>query len=202
MCDPASPGGLIAVIGKREALQPLLSAEFPAASGCVVFSEKIPLYSDLSIRDNVQQLRMMVSERDPALLEALLKRSGLKKQGWTQPFRKDMTGQKRLFGILAAMLTRPKVLLVYDLLVGMEAKQREAFAQMADCCRDGGGTLVYTAQSIRDVLRLELRQAVWLPGGEGFRRTDTAAIAALCAEQASPEQADDLLDRMEAGEAW
>lgn len=194
-------GGLIAVIGKKEQLQAALSAAFTGKPGCMIFSEKVPFYADLSIRDNVQQLRMMTGERELALFESLLALTGLKKlSGWTHPFRKDMTGQKRLFGIMEAMLTRPDTLLGYDLLAGMEAKQREAFAKMADCYRENGGRLVYTAQSLKDVLRLELSQEIWLRGKDGFIQTDTEAIKAKCAALQAPEEVDELYRRMEAGE--
>lgn len=192
-------GNLTAVIGKKEQLQEKLSAEFSGKTKCSVFSEKVPFYSDLSIQDNVQQLRMMTGERDLALFEELLTLSGLKKQrGWTQPFRKDMTGQIRLFGIFEAMITRPDTLIAYDLLAGMETKQREAFAKMADCYRENGGKMVYTAQKLKDVMQLEVEQAIWLFGKEGFIRTDTAAVTAKCAEVS--EQADELYRRMEGGE--
>lgn len=194
------PGDRIAVIGKANKLQTVLSAEFDANPGCTVFREKIPYYSDLSIRDNAQQLKMMLCERDVALFEELLELSELTREGWTHTFRKDMTGEKKLYGLLAAMITRPNVLLVYDLLSGMKTRQREAFARMAECFYENGCTLVYTSQTLKDVMRLEFAQEIWISGKGGFIKTDTAAVAAKCAELKTPEQIDALYRRMEAGE--
>ena len=164
MRNGQTDGALIAVVGKREALLPLLSAEFPEAA---VFDERTRYYPYLSIRDNVRQLRMMVGEGDAAFLEKLLELSGLSRlSGWTRPFRKDMTGELRLFGILEAMLTRPDTLIGYDLLAGMTAKQRERFAEMAAYYRDSGGRLVYTAQSLKDVQQPELTQELRVLGTE------------------------------------
>lgn len=200
MSSAETPGGLIAVIGKRERLREALSAELAGRREYAVWDEKVRFYPGLRIRDNVRQLRMALPEPAQAGFESLLELSGLKKQGWSRPFRKDMTGQKRLFGLLEAMLTYPEALLVYDLLAGMEAKQREAFAKMADSYRESGGILIYTAQSLKDVMRLEIQQEIWLPGENGFRKTDTEAVSAKCVE--APEDSDALYQRMEAGEAW
>ena len=203
MNNDRKPYGLIAVIGKQETLRPALPAEFAGKQEVTFFSEEIPYYADLSIRDNVQQLRMMTGEKALALFEELLTLSGLQNLSeWKQPFRKDMTGQKRLFGIFEAMITRPDLLLVFDLLAGMEANQREAFAKMADRYRENGGKLVYTAQSLKDVMRLELSQEVWLTGKDGFIRTDTETVNAKCAALAATEDIDEQYRRMEAGETW
>ena len=192
-------GSLVAVIGEWESLRAALSA-LPGKR--TVFSESIPFYPGLSVRDNVRQLRMMLPDGSLERFEALLSRSGLKKEGWTHPFRKDMVGQKRLFGLLEAMLTEPEGLLVCDLLAGMEAKQREAFAGMAALYQSGGGSLIYTSPGLKDVLRLELPQEVWLPGSGGFMKTDAAALRARLGAAETPEEADALMHRMEAGELW
>lgn len=197
MNNGKATGGLVAVIGKKEDLQAALSAEL---AGAAVFSEEIPFYPGLSIQNNVRQLRMMLPEGKQERFEALLQRTELKKDGWTHPFRKDMTGQKRLFGILEAMLTEPETLLVYDLLAGMENKQREAFAKMAESYRESGGRLVYSSKSLKDVLRMEIAQEIWLPASGGFCKTDSDAVKAKLSEAGTPEQTDALLQRMEAGE--
>ena len=85
MNNDKATGGLVAVIGKKEDLQTALSA---ALAGAAVFSGEIPFYPGLRIRDNAQQLRMMLPEGKKERFEALLKLSELKKDGWTHPFRK------------------------------------------------------------------------------------------------------------------
>lgn len=201
MNNSLKPGRLVAVIGKRERLRPALSAEFPAGPGCAVLPEAIPCDPSLSIRDNVQQLRMMAPAEDSALFEALLALTGLEQhRGWKRPFRGDMTAEKKLYAVFAAMLPKPETLLIYDVPAEMNAAQRAAFAQMAERFCGSGSALVYTASDLKSVMQLELRQEIWLPGPDGFRKTDAEAIAESSAMLLTPGERNAYYRELEAGE--
>ena len=201
MKNELKPRRLIAVIGKRERLRPALSAAFPAGPGCVILPEAIPCDLSLSIRDNVRQLRMMIPAEDSARFEALLALTGLPRhRGWKRPFRGDMTGEKKLYAVFAAMLPGPETLLIYDALAEMNAAQRAAFGQMAEQFCGSGSALVYTASDLKSVMQLERKQEIWLPGPDSFRKTDAEAIAESSAMLLTPGERNAYYRELEAGE--
>lgn len=164
-----------ALVGEGAAALALAQAE-PGTEVCR--ETNIPCSPLLSIRQNAAQLRILLEDGRRAWLRELLEASGLKKNGWTRPFRKDQPGQKRLWGILTALLSRPERLLVTDPMVGMTAQDREAFARLLTLGAEHGIEVRFTAARLQDVMRLAVPCRVCFAAGDSWRETDSAALEA------------------------
>lgn len=164
-----------ALVGERAAALALAQAE-PRTEVCR--EKNIPYSSMLSIRQNAAQLRILLDDEKQVWLRELLEASGLKKNGWTRPFRKDQPGQKRLWGILTALLTRPERLLALEPMAGMTAQDREAFARLIVLGAERGTELRFTAARLQDVMRLGIPCRVCFAAGDSWRETDSAALEA------------------------
>ena len=166
---------VITLVGKRAGELALAQAE----PGTEVCREKnVPYSSMLSIRQNAAQLRILLDDGECAWLRELLEASGLKKNGWTKPFRKDQPGQKRLWGILTSLLTRPESLLALDPMVGMTAQDREAFVRLVSLGAERGTEVRFTAARLQDVMRLGIPCRVCFAVGGTWQETDSAALKA------------------------
>ncbi len=154
-------------------------ARAQAEPGTEICREKgVPYSPMLSIRQNAAQLRILLDNEKRAWLRELLEASGLKKNGWTKPFRKDRPGSLRLWGILTALLIRPERLLVTDPMVGMTAQDREAFAWLLTLGAEHGIEVRFTAARLQDVMRLAVPCRVCFAAGDAWRETDSAALEA------------------------
>ncbi len=189
---------LIALVGERAAALALAQAE----PGTEVCREKnVPCSPLLSIRQNAAQLRILLDDGERAWLRELLEASGLKKNGWTKPFRRDQPGQKRLWGILTALLTRPERLLALEPMVGMTAQDREAFARLTALGAERGTEVRFTAARLQDVMRLGIPCRVCFAAGDAWRETDTAALEAEHGADAPETGWDGIQRRWEAKES-
>lgn len=166
---------LTALIGKEAAKLALAQAK-PGAEICR--EDNIPYSPLLSIKQNTAQLRILLDTENSAWLQELLEASGLKRSGWTKPFRKDQPGQKRLWGILTSLLTRPEMLLAQDPMVGMTAQDREAFARLIVLGTERGTEVRLTAARLQDVMRLAIPCRVCFAAGNSWQETDSAALEA------------------------
>ena len=188
---------VIALVGKRAGELALAQAE----PGTEVCREKnVPYSSMLSIRQNAAQLRILLDDGECAWLRELLEASGLKKNGWTKPFRKDQPGQKRLWGILTSLLTQPERLLALDPMVGMTAQDREAFARLIVLGTERGTEVRFTAARLQDVMRLAIPCRVCFAAGNTWRETDSATLEGTLEKAALDTTWDDLQRRWEDGE--
>ena len=186
-----------ALVGERAAALALAQAE----PGTEICREKnIPYSSMLSIRQNAAQLRILLDDGERAWLRELLEASGLKKNGWTKPFRRDQPGQKRLWGILTALLTRPRRLLALDPMVGMTAQDREALARLIALGAERGTEVRFTAARLRDVMRLGVPCRVCFAAGDAWRETDSAALEAENGEEGPEAGWDSIQERWEGSE--
>ena len=186
-----------ALVGQRAAALALAQAE----PGTEVCREKnIPYSSMLSIRQNAAQLRILLDDGERAWLRELLEASGLKKNGWTKPFRRDQPGQKRLWGILTALLTRPERLLALEPMAGMTAQDREAFARLIALGAERGTEVRLTAARLRDVMRLGVPCRVCFAAGDAWRETDSAALEAEHGEEGPEAGWDSIQERWEGSE--
>ncbi len=163
---------LTALIGKEAAKLALAQAK-PGAEICR--EDNTPYSPLLSIKQNTAQLRILLDTENSAWLQELLEASGLKRSGWTKPFRKDQPGQKRLWGILTSLLTRPEMLLAQDPMVGMTAQDREAFARLIVLGTERGTEVRLTAARLQDVMRLAIPCRVCFAAGNSWQETDSAA---------------------------
>jgi len=185
-----------ALIGERAAELALAEAK-PGMEVCR--ETGIPYYPLLSIKQNTVLLRILLDDEKRTWLRELLEASGLKKNGWTKPFRKDQPGQKRLWGILTSLLTRPERLLALDPMVGMTAQDREAFARLIVLGTERGTEVRFTAARLQDVMRLAIPCRVCFAAGNTWRETDSATLEGKLEAAALDTTWDDLQRRWEDG---
>ena len=166
---------ITALVGENAAEMALVQAE-PGTEICR--ETGIPYSPLLSIKQNAAQLRILLDDEGSGWLGALIDRAGLKKQGWSKPFRKDQPGLLRLWGVLTALLTRPERLLALGPMVGMTAADREAFARLTAFGAERGTEVRFTAARLQDVMRLGIPCRVCFAAGDAWRETDSAALEA------------------------
>ena len=153
--------GVIGILGKED----------PAGAAAAVLGPEAGLYPlprdpmlepRLSMKQNYRLLLFGADPEKAALLTRLLDLSGLKKQGWDRPFRKDMDGERQMWKILLTLALGGDRVLLPEALVGMNGAQREKLdAVLADWTREGR-TALLTLGSLKEALSLSSLGALWL----------------------------------------
>jgi ABC-2 type transport system ATP-binding protein len=149
-------GGYIRVLGGA----PEKAANIRRALGLV--PQEIAVYGHLSARENLQvfaRLAGVPRKNIPEVVRFALQVTGL--SGWAeQPVRKLSGGYRRRVNIAAAIVHRPRLMLLDEPTVGVDIDARQAIQQMiGELARRGMGVLLATH---------DLEQAEWLSDRVGF----------------------------------
>lgn len=145
-----------------------IMGQIPGDVKLEVFNGNIPFFPDISIKNNAAYIKLAVGKEGSAFFDELLKAVKFERNAYKHAFRKDMDSEKQLWGVMLTMLSMPQTALLVDPLAGMNAKTREAFVKVLDICRNRGISVIYTAQSLKDVMRLEMRQNVLVFKGDDY----------------------------------
>ena len=180
-----------ALVGERAAELALVQAE-PGTEICR--EARIPCSPMLSVRQNAAQFRILLDRDKTVWLGELLDASGLKKDGWNKRFRKDQPGRLRLWGILTALLTRPKRVLAIEPMAGMTSADREALGRLIVLGMENGIEIRFTASRLQDVIRLGIPCKVRFSAPNGWRDTDSSVLEAAYAD-AGPESVWDEIQK-------
>ena len=157
-----------------------------------VFNGNIPFFPDISIKNNTEYIKLAVGKEGSALFDELLKVAKFERNAYNHAFRKDMDSEKQLWGVILTMLSQPQAALLIDPLTGMKAKTREAFVKVLDICRNRDIKVIYTAQSLKDVLQLEMQQNVIVLKGDNYILTSSDKLQERKQEMGEAASYEDL----------
>lgn len=160
--------GIIGVLGKEDPASAVTAALGPEA-GLYLLPREPMLEPRLSMEANCRLLRMNTDPEKAELLDRLVDLSGLKKQGWTRPFRKDMDGERQIWKILLTLVLGGSRVLLPEALVGMNGDMRKRLDEVLAAWTAEGRTAILTLGSLKEALSLPSLDTLWLCRGEGIR---------------------------------
>ena len=169
----------------------VLAALGPEA-GLTVLPQEPLLEPSLTMRQNYRLVKRFSPAETGEALGKLLELSGLRKQGWDRPFRKDMDGERQLWKLMLTLaMSRGRVLLPRAL-VGLSGIQRAALDAMLAAWTEEGRSAVLTAGTVKEALALPSVRWLWLVRGERVLPLDRASAEACPAGETEKERLEAL----------
>ena len=123
---------------------------------------EMPVYPELTGEAYLSYLgRLGADPPDAATVQRLLSRFGLGPSGLTRRLRDLSHGMKRKFGIVSALMSRPRVAILDEPTSGLDPLMIEAFAEtLAELKREGRTTVFLSSHVLSEVERTCDRVAV------------------------------------------
>ncbi len=123
---------------------------------------EMPVYPELTGEAYLSYLgRLGADPPDPATVQRLLSRFDLGPSGLTRRLRELSHGMKRKFGIVSALMARPRVAILDEPTSGLDPLMIEAFAEtLAELKREGRTTVFLSSHVLSEVERTCDRVAV------------------------------------------
>ena len=166
-------GTITALVGEaaREKALSTMRLEMDVCSG-----QDIPFFPQLGIRQNAVNIKMVLSRDDANWFWELLRITGLRRPGWTLPFRKDKPGTIRLWELVLGLIHRPPSILVINPLEGMDSNDREHFSNLLQFCREKGISVFYTESKLKEAMALGISQRVLFAQVDSWHEINTEQI--------------------------
>ncbi|NLO48969.1 MAG: hypothetical protein GX111_11715 [Clostridiales bacterium] len=131
-----------------------------------VFNGSPAFYRDLSVEKNISVRRIVLDQPRNEWIKELCDAAGLTKRITGRKFRKDMTCEKQIYGVISTLFNKPELVLMNEPLVGLNADTRLKFAAILNLCKRENIKVAFSA-ALTDAVKLETVEQFMLVGSDG-----------------------------------